>query len=86
MQTLNGMKHTLLILAGIFTLVAYTSCKKDYACRCIHKYTTTDTVTTIIANSSEKKAEAACKNGNGFTNNMYSCSLQGESTITTAKQ
>ena len=85
MQTLNGMKHTLLILAGIFTLVAYTSCKKDYAFRSIHKYTTTDTVTTIIANSSEKKAEAACKNGNGLTGDMYSCSLQGESTITTAK-
>lgn len=86
MQTLNGMKHTLLILAGIFTLVAYTSCKKDYACRCIHKYITTDTVTTIIANTSEKRAERACKNGNGLVGDMYSCSLQGESTITTAKQ
>lgn len=81
MQTLNGMKHTLLIMAGIFTLIAYTSCKKDYACQCVHKYYTADTINSIITANTEKRAEAACESGNGVSATMYDCNLNGKSEI-----
>lgn len=81
MQTLNAMKHTLLIIAGFLSLIAYSSCKKEYACQCIHKYYATDTVKNIVTGTSEKKAEAACRNGNGISATMYTCNLVGESEI-----
>lgn len=86
MQTLNAMKHTLLIMAGFFSMIAYSSCKKEYACQCIHKYNKTDTVSNIISSTSEKKAETACKSGNGIASSMYDCALLGEDSIKTNKQ
>lgn len=81
MQTLNAMKRTLLIMTGIISLIAYSSCKKEYACQCIHKYYSTDTVNNIVTSTSEKRAEAACKSGNGISATMYNCNLAGESEI-----
>lgn len=85
MQTLIVMKHSLLILTGLVSLIAYSSCKKEYACQCIHKYYATDTVKNIVTSSSEKRAEAACKSGNGVSATMYNCNLMGETEIATKK-
>lgn len=82
MQTLNKMKYALLILAGFFTLSVYSSCKKEYTCRCIHIVKSTDTLTNVLEHTSQKQAERQCKSGNGQISSYYNCELIGSGVST----
>jgi len=51
------MKKLLVLLFVASLGLAATSCKKDYTCECV---TGTQTVPTVIANSSKSDAETVC--------------------------
>lgn len=77
-QNISAMKKTAFFFAGLFLIaIAFSSCKKEYTCKCVNNTTNPPVTTTHVFKEAKKAdAETACNALNTSQIGGPVCTLQ----------